>query len=268
MTTILDTRHTTADARRRAFISTFSFFLIFVAQTGLTEPVRILNPELLEVGNQWTYQFHLTLDSNDPVNIQSVLTDTITGTGSIAGISTRIRDRRVNIPGIGLVVRTNHFFIDSLSRWSGVQFEDDEMIETVRNNDPTEFLPLVVDTTDTNRQVGSGSYHGQYKPASGEVGTYNGVENTFVTYVRSETITVPAGTFACIVVDFRLEWNDGDSGQDETRFWLNPTVGIVKSEITETDFSDNEQSKFSLGAAIEQCSAWLRGRHHHPASGR
>ncbi len=224
------------------------FFCVICATTnkGFTEPVRILSPELLRVGNQWVYQLHLTLDGNEPVDVMAVLTDTTTGTGAIAGINTTIRERRTTIPGIGLVVRTNHFFIDALSHWSGAQYEDVELIETVRANDPTEFLPLVIDTLDSNRQVGSGLYHGQYKPASGEVGSYDGIENTFVTYVRTETITVPAGTFACAVIDFRLEWNDGDTGQDETRYWLNPTIGIIKAEVTEIDFSENERSEFSL----------------------
>ena len=210
------------------------------------EPIRLFKESFLDIGNHWEYQVQLTLLENDPTNLNLSQVEDITESKNVAGFDTRVRRRQISGPGIS-VTESVYFFINAMDQLVSAGFEEDDSTETVRDGDPTELLPLVIDTSDNNRPVGHGLYRGEDKEPGGAV--WNGFEDTFVTYITEETITVPAGTFDCVVIDFRLVWDDqdGDTGRDETRFWINPDIGIIKAMTNEFDTSQGftEQTTFT-----------------------
>ena len=218
---------------------------LFCVINAPAESLRLLTESFLDIGNHWEYQVHVTLIDNDTVNLTISQVEDITEAKNVAGFDTKVRRRQITGPGIAFT-EYNYFFINGMGQLSSADFEEDDSTETVRDGDPTELLPLVIDTSDSNRRVGHGLYHGADKFSPDR---WNGFENTFVTYIEEESITVPAGTFDCVVIDFRLEWDDqdGDTGRDETRFWINPNIGIIKAITNEFDISEGttEQTTFT-----------------------
>ena len=217
------------------------------------EQVRLLNESVLDIGNHWEYRVQLTLLENESVDETLDLVEDITESKMVAGINTRVRREKLTGAGVDST-EFGYFFIDTNNHFTTAGRDETSYVETVRNDDPTELFPLIINTSDTNRKVGSGLYHGADKSTSD---TWDGFEDTFLTYVGQETITVPAGTFDCIVVDSRIEWDDqnGETGIDESRFWMHPDIGVIKSisnnsetigEFTSTTSFTSELTDFQI----------------------
>ena len=237
--------------KRSTFVSKGNFLISSIvmccALNAFADPVRILNESYLTIGNQWVYQFTLNELENESVSIESVYTEEFIGSRNVLGIDTRIRFTSVFIPDLGTISIRNHLFFNEFDELTDAESSGDDFVETFRDNDPLEWLPLVMDTSDNNRNVGHGLYSGR-DPNSNE--TWIGSESTFITYITTEMVTVPAGTFECVVLDFRREWDnhDGESGISEHRLWMDPNIGIIKTDRVDTDIEDGlvKRTAFTL----------------------
>ena len=125
--------------------------------SAIAEPVQLLNESFLNIGNHWEYQVQVTLLKNDPANLNLSQVEDITESKNVAGFDTRVRRRQISGPGIS-VTESIYFFINAMDQLVSAGFEEDDSTETVRDGDPTELLPLVIDTSDNNRPVGHGLY--------------------------------------------------------------------------------------------------------------
>ena len=145
------------------------------------------------------------------------------------------------IPGVGNNTELTYFYL-SPENLVQVREEDNDYCETVRNNDPWEILPIWVADTDNNRHMGHGQYTGSLiNPPYYE---WTGYNDFYITYSRQETITVPAGTFNCIVVLLYEEWHDDSGwwGYCDTNIWVSPSVGIIKIEDRCWDWDNEDQA--------------------------
>ncbi len=134
----------------------------------------------------------------------------------------------VSIPQIGDSWATSNDFLTD-EHLVNVREENASEIYIVRNNDPLEESPVWVNDTDDNRHFGHGLHTGILKDPYYE---WDGYRDTFITFLRIETITVPAGVFNCVVVKFREEFYEfaGIWGYSENTIWFHPAVGDVRSD--------------------------------------
>lgn len=188
---------------------------------------RLFGEYFQTVGNQWQYDMHIYLLDNNPVNLWGTASLAITGTGNIAGYDTFIMD--VNAPW-GYAQRnlsvTPEYIIE-------IANDNDQGIHRVfSNNDPLEIYPIWVDDTDNNRLFGHGHY--QVTLDSPPM-NWTETHDSYITYLRQETVTVPTGTFECIVVFLKWDWTDSDnwSGYTEETNWIDPHLGIIKGDTLE-----------------------------------
>ncbi|MBN1815710.1 MAG: DUF1080 domain-containing protein, partial [Sedimentisphaerales bacterium] len=121
-------------------------------------------------------------------------------------------------------------------------WQDVEGYQRFRGGDPLEFLPVVVLDSYYDELIGQGLYEGMDydDPNNGWIGS----ETMKITFVGWETITVPLGTFDCIVIDMRQDWADEPgpyAGYSEARRWIAPHVGIIKERVDEYEYSEESQ---------------------------
>jgi hypothetical protein len=101
------------------------------------------------------------------------------------------------------------------------------------NNNPFEAYPVWVDESYNNYHYGNGDFALSLSdtPVTWSE-TWSETWDTKITFLRTETVTVPAGTFDCVVVFVRTDIDDSldmDSFSEDT-FYVCPEVGAVKSE--------------------------------------
>ncbi len=108
-----------------------------------------------------------------------------------------------------------------------VREENSDETYIATNKDPFEELPVWVDESDNERYVGHGKRLSRFKEVAY---TWNGYQDSYITFLRRERITVPAGTFNCVVVLLRTEFLefDGICGYQENTVWFNAAVGDIK----------------------------------------
>lgn len=211
-------------------ISQCTFCLLF---TCLSLPLaqaatyRLIGEYYLDIGNQWTYQVHTTLEDNVPVDKWDTQTDTITGTKNILGHLTKIEEiTDSNGTGYEYYELTNDYLLDY-----GYDDYVLGMHATVINNNPWEVVPVWINTTDNNRLLGTGDYQFQLDSPSMN---WTGTMTSYITYDSQEIVTVPAGTFDCIVVISRVVFSDelGFQMEGTATSYADPEVGIIKEEYS------------------------------------
>ena len=104
------------------------------------------------------------------------------------------------------------------------------------NNDPLEAWFRTTGPGQDNAPVGSGKFYGYY---------YSGGrpwiedQSATQTYLGEATITVPAGTFDCVGVRNRTDWDDGwSTGYVVYTIWTDPDVGWVAGNVQSVNDSD------------------------------
>ncbi len=210
----------------------YTFCLLF---TCLSLPLtkgasyRLIGEHALDIGDRWEYQVVITeYPGYGTVNWVGTDSEEIVTQENIAGYDTVRIEITSSISPLGdSWLRSNCYLTpDYLVE---VRWEDEGMIELVRNNDPFELMPVWINDTDNNRHIGHGLYTGQLKVPFFE---WDGYQDAWITFLRTETITVSAGTFDCIVIFTRYERHDvaGVWGYVESTCWINPEAGIVKSD--------------------------------------
>ncbi|MBM3333917.1 hypothetical protein FJY63_04575, partial [Candidatus Sumerlaeota bacterium] len=97
---------------------------------------------------------------------------------------------------------------------------------------PLEKIPRFVNASDNARRFGNGQ--AAIVVVGGGNWTLNQVQK--VSFLNTETLPVPAGTFDCVVfrVDETWEYTNGYSGKAQRTYWMNHQVGFVKrSQVIE-----------------------------------
>ncbi len=209
------------------FILVFSCFFFSTSVESAT--YRLIPENFLAIGNHWEYQIHITKDEGDPVNWWGTLVWDITQSVNISGFNTIKTQQVYTIPGVVSDTEFQYHFLSS-EYLVEVREEGNDSYETVRNDDPWEIFPIWVSDTDNNRYVGHGEYNGHDKVPP--YYDWTGFNDYHITYLRQETITVPAGTFNCIVVSSREDWEDDSGwwGYCNQNTWMSPSVGVIKYE--------------------------------------
>ncbi len=185
---------------------------------------RLIGEHALDIGNQWTYQIHITLENSVPVDKWETQTESITGTKNISGHLTKIAEITDSTgTGYEYYDLTNDYLLD-------YGYDDNEGMHVIFiNNNPGEVAPVWINTTDNNRLLGTGDYQLQMDDP---YMVWTTSITSYITYVKQETVTVPAGTFDCIVVINRNVYSDSLGFQMEftTTTYVDPEVGIIKEE--------------------------------------
>ncbi|MFH1162839.1 MAG: hypothetical protein V1852_02105 [Pseudomonadota bacterium] len=208
--------------------------------------IRLIEDNLMSIGNQWTYQVHYTKykDSDDPVDEWETANLSVTGTANISGFDTVIfqnDDEEV----LSYQYLSSEYLAEVKLDWGDSNI-------TVLNNDPWELMPVWVSTTDNNRHIGHG------KCISDDNLTAN--VDSYITYLRQETITVPAGTYECVVVS-TLKETHADNGYIEQirgTHWISPGYGTIKQEQNVREFED--QTWYESERTSELTSTNLNGK--------
>lgn len=199
-------------------------FFIFISFpiTAFGATLQIIDGWYLDIGNQWTYDVHVTLEDNNPVDRWETRTETITGTKTVSGQVVKIM--KVSDPsGIGYEYYdlTANYLLD-------YGYDDSEgMHSTVMNSNPGEVYPVSINTTDNNRLLGTGNYQLRMDDPYMVWAT---TITSYITYLRQEFVTVPAGTFYCIVALTKTVYSDelGFNMEFTTTLSIDPSIGIVK----------------------------------------
>ena len=210
----------------------------------------LIGDNYLAAGNWWNYNAHITMSSNQTVDI-----------------STTARfDVFALIPDSGFPVLGT---FDDYQSWDyctltaqamlSHAWQDAEEAQVVRNNDPIEEYPRETYDTDNARHFGHGQCTGWYKSDPWE--TWTGYEDTYVTFLRRERVTVPAGTFDCVVAKIHTDTVE-DTGYVEAveeTTWFNPRFGIIKSDVVGSEYYPSAgwyNSAFSVELASSNMIKW------------
>ena len=198
----------------------------------------LIGDNFLDSGNTWEYDA-INITSNGQNVADTALTMFVVGPSTIT------------VPGLptATVLRRE---VTSLERTEDIHFvfDDDNLIllqhkidqpdegytETVRDDNPLEFLPRTTDGIGTGTLLGQGSYRGEDRDDPSDV--WFGTTTSIVTLLEPETITVPAGEFTCKVIRQTLTWvepAEGESGVDEDTFWIHPVKGVIRQISTASE---------------------------------
>jgi hypothetical protein len=207
----------------------FVAFVVLFPASDSAEAVshRLIAEHFLDMGNRWVYRTHITRwpDARS-VDWSGTVTYEVKRREKTAGYETVRVDTTFTCPQAGNDwAKVNYYLTpDYLMK---VREENADGIYVATNKDPFEELPVWVDESDNERYVG----HGKRSCRLKEI-TYfwNGYQDSYITFLRRERITVPAGTFNCVVVLLRTEFLefDGICGYQENTVWFNAAVGDIK----------------------------------------
>jgi len=190
---------------------------------------QLIGEHLLNIGNRWEYQIHITeYPEQGSVDWWGTGVSEIVRHETIEGYDTVLYETTGEIPGVETWWMKSNYYLTS-EYLVEVRSEDEDIIRLVRNNNPFEYAPVWVDESDNNHHFGHGEHYGTLKDP---YYTWDGYQDSYITFLRTEPITVPAGSFDCVVVFVRSEFHEleGLWGYVEVTVWANPEVGTVKTD--------------------------------------
>ena len=185
----------------------------------------VIPSSYLDVGNQWNYDVHITNMWDTAVDIYTTMTKQIDRAENVLGYDTKVIESEMATGGYEnqYVYLTDDYLVLA-------KYEDsaDEEVLTVRNSNPAEMVFRTIGDTDNGRYVGLGEFNGYEVGDPGD--TWTETYTSYQTYLGRETVTVAAGTFECIKVRYRTDWqdNEGNYGYQERTVWIDPDVGWIK----------------------------------------
>ncbi len=187
----------------------------------------LIGESFLEIGNWWEYQKHTVEVNGQPVDEWETRDVEVVGTDTVEGLYAAVWESRSD----GRWNRRYWYLTSEYVMEAG--WEDDNGKEVVRDSDPWEALPVWIDETDENRHYGHGLHRGWDKRNSSNA--WAGHKDGYVTFLHEETITVPAGTFECVVVFVHSESSDSGGCQRyyDTTLWFDRDVGIIRMDSFE-----------------------------------
>lgn len=209
-------------------------YVLLISLPCFAESYRLLGENCLEVGNRWEYQMHITKwPGNGSVNWWGTAVREVLVNQNVSGYSTANVKQTISSPQTGTDWSKTNYFLDT-SYLKEVRTENSELNYTLRSNNPLEDMPVWVNDSDNNRYLGNGYFTGEFKDPEYAGFTWNSYTNSYITFLRTETIIVPAGTFDCVVVGFYSITHDSIMGYDfwdstDETLWFNQSIGIIKS---------------------------------------
>ncbi|MBN1125313.1 MAG: DUF1080 domain-containing protein, partial [Sedimentisphaerales bacterium] len=218
--------------------------MFFGLAPAFAAPYTLIGDNFLRVGKVWDYDLVVTVPAEGD------------GQEQLFGISLMEIVATASVNGYEAFTIENSFTIDEnteseTSTWAfddgfllHLGWQDAQGSQQFRDGDPLEFFPVVIEDSYNNELIGHGLYEGQDfgDPNSGWIGS----EEMKITFVGIDTITVPLGTFDCIVVDMLQEWQDDPGvfyGHSEARRWIAPHVGIIKEQVDEYEYNEDSQTE-------------------------
>ncbi len=234
------------------------FCVVGIASSAQAKSHRLIDDSLLDIGNSWTYDLYVGSDKESgQVSIEK-------GTGrSILTVRDISDAAGYDSVGVQTVDELPTGSETKLCAWTLTSEHLAEVLnveaghaKVVTNDNPYEILPVWIDETDDFVPVGNG---GQYRSlAKSYDGIHDGNQQSFVKFLRNETVTVPAGTFRCVVVLLTEEWqeNEEQSGQSERTIWFRPGIGIIKEDVSiwESQYSYAAEYTRELRATNVYCN--------------
>ncbi len=208
---------------------------------NINETYELVADNFLDVGNLWQYDVHVTINDGMPADFCDTMSMEVVGAENVEGFDTMLVTMNFDLTGYWSE-RAWYLTDDHIVE---VRERDDEEVYLVRGGDPLEMFPRSVSSSANDRMVGSGLYRFWWTRRPQQ--TSDGAQESYITYLRHETVTVPAGTYDCVVVYHTQEmWEEGSEEIRAATFWLCPNVGIVKSE----------QSEFEWDAGLVHQMTW------------
>ncbi len=200
--------------------------VVSIAQLAHTEEHRLFNNHFLDVGNEWHYATRLYELNGIPMDLSGTASMDIVRAEDRSGYATSVMEFATPW---GTSV---HYLTMSADVVLRVAWDSGDLHEVLRNNDPLEMYPLWVDVSYENYHFGHGQFDGII---DGSDYTWARVYDTRVTYMGSETLMVPAGTFSCHKVLITTQYTDSDGEESLTDdiTWVDPHIGIVKLDTYE-----------------------------------
>ena len=212
--------------KRKAFIAILLLFMSIVySARGATH--QLIGANVLDVGNEWHYTTTYTMEDNAPVNYSVTEVERVTGTTTVGSYTAKI----VSLTESG-ETSYEYLYIDSnYMLYLGYDDNIDGMSFHVEyaNNNPLEIYPVWIDESYSNYHFGNGDFTLSVPEIPA---TWTETHDVRITFLRTESVTVPAGTFDCVVVFIRVDIDDslGIDGYMEETLYMCPEVGPVKSE--------------------------------------
>ena len=156
-------------------------------------------------------------------------------------------------PVYSYLVGSNQFF--DPNGLLEVRRETDNEVLTVTDDDPWELLPAYVDESDDQRYFGYGTYEAANKMPPYH--QWTGYMKSHVTFLGHEQITVPAGTFDCIVVLVKITRHDtissgvNSGGYTEQTIWFSDIGQPVKLHVYQWIWDAAKQEKTEITSTME-----------------
>ena len=197
----------------------------------------------------------MTKYENDKVDLDLTETWEITGSESIAGYPTKVQRNTVRDEHGAQLYREWFNFDLTAAYLREIGWRDDESVEQVRDNNPTEDVPVWVSTSASNLHFGHGLYR-TWETAQPAV-KWDGLDDEYITYLGRETITVPGGTFTCTKVRDHGEWEDngGDEGTETYTTWFHEDIGVVRAECVDREWVWDEGEWFET-VYTQELKSW------------
>jgi hypothetical protein len=215
---------------------------LLITPNAGAEQFQIIGDNYNKVGNKWDYDIKILRDDDVIVNYEGTATWEFVRKELYEGYDCYVLEMQTLIPDLNSdEIEIFHWSFSSTAI-EEVRYEDEDEIENIRNDNPTELLPIWVDESAQNFQYGYGEFTewGKDNPSF----TVDGTSTSSITFIGLETITVPAGTIECIKFEVVTETQDGNSELDTIIFWTNVDYGIVKMHHTSWE-SDDGTSVFT-----------------------
>jgi len=193
--------------------------------------IKLFNEHILDVGNSWSYLLTSSIENNIPVNNTVSLEYTISEKRDFEGV-------------LASVININSKYGSREVFWSMTEdhivevasnTNNNELHKIIYNNDIYELWPIWINSMDNKNHVGHGQFFvTQDNPSAVWVETYD----SYLTYLGSESITTPSGTYDCQKVLVREEWSDTDDfwGYAEETLWINFDLNIIRGNRTEYEW--------------------------------
>lgn len=211
---------------------------------------RFIPENFLDIGNRWEYRETSEAPGEPEAGGESsgtTMVMTVTGSAEFGGYDTRVVEFAFpTATELDTELNKVYWYMTSDDLVEAgfedivLGFDEDEYeVEQVRCDEPGAMLPIWVYSTDDVRHFGHGlsTSWDRDHPLRRTYKTWD----TYVTFLGTESITVPAGQFDCVKVEIRNEFHDDDeSGSLEVQvIWSDPGVGLIKIQSEEQSWDSD-----------------------------
>ncbi|KPL09211.1 hypothetical protein AMJ85_07020 [candidate division BRC1 bacterium SM23_51] len=205
-----------------------SLLWFFTPALLCAQTYEVLHEGLFSVGNYWQF-------------------DSVASTGGFATYWRIVRAEQVGSYDTVVLQETTPYYVDDMNIYLNqtamtiVEINETRYGPPVQHivatySDPLEKIPRTVNASDLARQFGHGqsSAYIVENPAQ----QWSRTQEQFVSFVGIERITVPAGTFDCVVLLVEETWvyNSGYWGTARRFFWMHTIFGPIAMNYEVWDY--------------------------------